>query len=44
MGGIQIDDASRVLSPSGAVPGLFACGEMAGGAILVTNRRCSWSK
>ena len=31
MGGIQIDDASRVLSPSGPVAGLYACGEMAGG-------------
>ncbi|KAI8902636.1 FAD binding domain-containing protein [Globomyces pollinis-pini] len=31
MGGVQIDDASRVLGPSGPIPGLFACGEMAGG-------------
>jgi succinate dehydrogenase/fumarate reductase flavoprotein subunit len=31
MGGTQIDDASRVLSPSGPIPGLYACGEMAGG-------------
>jgi hypothetical protein len=31
MGGVQIDDASRVLSQAGPVPGLFACGEMAGG-------------
>lgn len=31
MGGIQIDDASRVLSPAGPISGLFACGEMAGG-------------
>ncbi|KAJ3325112.1 hypothetical protein HDV06_004868 [Boothiomyces sp. JEL0866] len=31
MGGVQIDDASRVLSPAGPIPGLFACGEMAGG-------------
>lgn len=31
MGGVQIDEASRVLANSGPVPGLFACGEMAGG-------------
>jgi succinate dehydrogenase/fumarate reductase flavoprotein subunit len=29
--GIQIDDTSRVLAPAGPVPGLYACGEMAGG-------------
>ncbi|KAI8928818.1 FAD binding domain-containing protein [Entophlyctis helioformis] len=31
MGGVQIDDQSRALSPNGPIPGLFACGEMAGG-------------
>jgi len=32
MGGVEIDDASRVLDTSGKViPGLFACGEVAGG-------------
>ena len=31
MGGVQIDEFSNVLSNSGPVPGLFACGEMAGG-------------
>jgi succinate dehydrogenase/fumarate reductase flavoprotein subunit len=31
MGGVQIDDQSRVLGPSGPIPGLYACGEMAGG-------------
>ena len=31
MGGIEIDAASRVLSPAGPVPGLFAAGEVAGG-------------
>jgi flavocytochrome c len=31
MGGVQIDDQSRVLNNEGPVPGLFACGEMAGG-------------
>ncbi|KAL5038776.1 Osmotic growth protein [Batrachochytrium dendrobatidis] len=31
MGGVQIDDQSKVLSPSGPISGLFACGEMAGG-------------
>jgi succinate dehydrogenase/fumarate reductase flavoprotein subunit len=31
MGGIQIDEASRVMAPSGPVTGLYACGEMAGG-------------
>ncbi len=31
VGGVQIDDLSRVISPSGPIPGLFACGEMAGG-------------
>lgn len=28
---MQIDEHSRVLSPTGPIPGLFACGEMAGG-------------
>jgi len=31
MGGIQINGHSQVLSPSGPVSGLYACGEMAGG-------------
>jgi hypothetical protein len=31
MGGVQIDDKSRVLNNDGPIPGLFACGEMAGG-------------
>jgi succinate dehydrogenase/fumarate reductase flavoprotein subunit len=31
MGGIQIDEHSRVLSSTGPIPGLFACGETAGG-------------
>jgi hypothetical protein len=31
MGGVQIDEYSRVLSASGPVSGLFACGEIAGG-------------
>lgn len=31
MGGVQIDDQSRVLGPNGPIPGLIACGEMAGG-------------
>lgn len=31
MGGIQINDKSEVISPKGVVPGLFACGEVAGG-------------
>ena len=31
MGGVQIDDQSRVLNASGPIPGLMACGEMAGG-------------
>ncbi|KAJ3039763.1 hypothetical protein HDV00_011890 [Rhizophlyctis rosea] len=31
MGGIQIDEQSQVLGGSGAIPGLFACGEVAGG-------------
>lgn len=31
MGGIQIDEHSQVLSPKGVIPGLFACGEVAGG-------------
>lgn len=31
MGGVQIDDQSRVLGPNGPVPNLIACGEMAGG-------------
>ena len=31
MGGVQIDDTSRVLAPAGPIPGLYACGEMAGG-------------
>jgi succinate dehydrogenase/fumarate reductase flavoprotein subunit len=31
MGGVQIDDHSRVIGPSGPIPNLFACGEMAGG-------------
>ncbi|KAL3901655.1 MAG: hypothetical protein SGCHY_000430 [Lobulomycetales sp.] len=37
MGGINIDEHSNVLSPNGAVPGLFACGEVAGG-VHGTNR------
>lgn len=31
MGGVQIDDQSQVIGASGIIPGLFACGEMAGG-------------
>jgi hypothetical protein len=31
MGGVQIDEESHVLGPQGRVPGLYACGEMAGG-------------
>ncbi len=31
MGGVHIDEKSRVLGPKGPIPGLFACGEMAGG-------------
>jgi flavocytochrome c len=32
MGGLEIDDTSRVVSPEKApIPGLFACGEVAGG-------------
>ncbi|KAJ3299468.1 hypothetical protein HK104_008824 [Borealophlyctis nickersoniae] len=31
MGGINIDDKSRVLGGNGPIPGLFACGEVAGG-------------
>jgi succinate dehydrogenase/fumarate reductase flavoprotein subunit len=31
IGGVQINEYSQVLSPSGPIPGLFACGEMAGG-------------
>jgi flavocytochrome c len=31
MGGVQIDDQSRVLNNEGPISGLFACGEMAGG-------------
>ncbi|KAH6569522.1 hypothetical protein BASA50_000152 [Batrachochytrium salamandrivorans] len=31
MGGVQINDKSNVLGANGVIPGLFACGEMAGG-------------
>ena len=32
MGGLVIDDSTRVLSESGEIiPGLFACGEVTGG-------------
>jgi succinate dehydrogenase/fumarate reductase flavoprotein subunit len=31
MGGIQIDDKSQVISTQGIIPGLYACGEVAGG-------------
>lgn len=31
MGGLQIDDKCDVISPNGAIPGLFACGELGGG-------------
>lgn len=32
MGGLEIDERSRVLDTAGkAIPGLFACGEIAGG-------------
>nr|KAJ3413095.1 hypothetical protein HK105_002169 [Polyrhizophydium stewartii] len=31
MGGVQIDDQSQVLNTAGPIPGLFACGEIAGG-------------
>ena len=30
MGGVQIDDASNVIGAKGVIPGLFACGEVAG--------------
>ncbi|KAK9766609.1 Osmotic growth protein [Basidiobolus ranarum] len=31
MGGVEIDPASNVKGPQGNIPGLFACGELAGG-------------
>jgi len=30
MGGLEINDEGRVLEKSGPIPGLFACGEVAG--------------
>ena len=30
-GGVQINEHSQVIGPKGPIPGLFACGEMAGG-------------
>merc|ERR1719230_1472813 len=31
MGGLEIDEDSRVLGPRGPIPGLYAAGEVAGG-------------
>merc|ERR1712096_479380 len=31
MGGLEADSASQVMTPSGIIPGLFACGELMGG-------------